>query len=103
MAIIIPKSNDDIQKEIGERFKSRRLMLGFSRERLSSRSGVPSSTIKNFELTGNISLKAMVALARSLENIGTMNQVMPIEHPKTIEQFKNLDRTRGLRCDKLKK
>ena len=48
----------EIIQEIAARAKVRRLALDLTQEGLASRSGVPLSTLKQFEHTGKISLES---------------------------------------------
>lgn len=89
------QSNHDIQLEVGQRFKKQRLLLNFSRNALSERSGVPYETIKKFESTGEISLKSLISLANALDRINEIKKIMAEVEPQTVHQIKNLKRKRG--------
>jgi len=57
----------DIQREIAADLKRIRLeVFQWKRETLASKSGVPVSTIKRFERTGEISLRQMLWLVHAL-------------------------------------
>ena len=47
-------------RELGERSKERRLSLNLTRNGLGSRSGVSVSVIRQFELSGKISLESFI-------------------------------------------
>jgi len=56
-----------IKKQIASQAKQRRLEQNLSRSSLATKSGIPASTIKRFETTGNISLGALLAIAWVLD------------------------------------
>lgn len=58
----------EIMVEIAARAKAWRLALDLTQEGLASRSGVPLSTLKQFEHTGKISLEALLALSLAFGN-----------------------------------
>ncbi len=60
------KLPQEIIQEIAARAKARRLALDLTQKGLSSRSGVPLGTLKQFEHTGKISLESLLALSLAL-------------------------------------
>jgi transcriptional regulator with XRE-family HTH domain len=60
------KLPQEIIQEIAARAKARRLALDLTQEGLASRSGVPLSTLKQFEHTGRTSLESLLALSLAL-------------------------------------
>jgi transcriptional regulator with XRE-family HTH domain len=60
------KLPQEIIQEIAARAKARRLALDLTQEGLASRSGVPLSTLKQFEHTGKTSLESLLALSLAL-------------------------------------
>lgn len=60
------KLPQEIIQEIAARAKARRLALDLTQEGLASRSGVPLSTLKQFEHTGKTSLEALLAISLAL-------------------------------------
>lgn len=56
-----------LKMQIAEQAKQRRLEKNLSRLTLYKKSGVPTSTIKHFETTGNINLEALLMLAMALD------------------------------------
>ena len=65
----IRKTPEEINKDIGKNIYNLRRRRKISRSKLSGLSGVPESSIKRFETTGNISLLSLskIALALNLE------------------------------------
>jgi transcriptional regulator with XRE-family HTH domain len=51
-----------IQKQIAGQAKQLRLEQNLSRKSLAEKSGIPASTIKRFETTGNIGIGALLAM-----------------------------------------
>lgn len=64
-----------IKKQIADHAKQRRLEKNLSREGLEKRSGVPASTIKRFETTGNISMQALLMIAVVLDCLTEFSQL----------------------------
>jgi transcriptional regulator with XRE-family HTH domain len=62
----------DVQLELKEFLKQSRKQRGLSVEGLAMQSGVPYSTIRKFERSGNISLRQFLML---LEALGGLKQV----------------------------
>ncbi len=57
----------DVQKALAQRFKKRRLTIGYTQKALSDRSGVSLGSLKRFESSGQISLESLLKLAVILE------------------------------------
>ncbi|WP_133166834.1 helix-turn-helix domain-containing protein [Solimicrobium silvestre] len=84
-----------ILQQIGERAKAMRLVQNLSRESVCTRSGVPLSTLKRFETTGQIGTAQLIAIAIALdavEDIGNLFVAKPI---KSIDQLAQSKRQRG--------
>ena len=62
----------DVQLELKDFIKQRRKQRKLSVEALAQCSGVPYSTIRKFENTGNISLRQFLML---LESVGSLNDI----------------------------
>ena len=54
---------------IRDRFKDRRLSIGYTQQTLSKKTGVSLGSIKRFESSGEISLKSLLKLSVTLECI----------------------------------
>ena len=65
----------DVQREIADRFKARRLALNLTQEGLSARSGVGWSSLKRFEGTGLIALDSLLRIALVLDCLGDFDRV----------------------------
>ncbi|SHF91287.1 helix-turn-helix domain-containing protein [Vibrio gazogenes] len=78
----------DIQLELKEFIKQSRKQQKLTVEALANRSGVPYSTIRKFENSGNISLRQFLMLFEAVGDIGQIRsliQAHPSE-PKSIDE-----------------
>lgn len=78
----------DVQLELKDFIKQRRKQQKLSVEALAQCSGVPYSTIRKFENTGNISLRQFLML---LESVGSLNDITNLtklsgQEPTSIEE-----------------
>ena len=69
------KTPKDVQRELADRFKARRLALNLTQEGLAGRAGVSWSSLKRFEYTGLIALDALLKLAIVLDCLGDFDRV----------------------------
>ncbi len=60
------KTAQELMRELGERSKEKRLSLNLTRNGLGSRSGVSVSVLRQFELSGKISLESFIKIAIAL-------------------------------------
>lgn len=61
--------------ELKYRFKNRRLALRLTRDGLAKRSGVSTSSIKRFEVTGQIALASLLKLSLVLGCLDSFEQL----------------------------
>ena len=78
----------DVQLELKDFIKQRRKQRKLSVEALAQCSGVPYSTIRKFENTGNISLRQFLML---LESVGSLNDINKLtkqssQEPTSIDE-----------------
>ncbi|OIQ47133.1 MAG: transcriptional regulator [Gammaproteobacteria bacterium MedPE] len=81
----------DIQLAFASHLRSLREQSKLSREALALQSTVPASTIKKFELTGQISFRQLLLLWQSLDDLNRFYQLTQSisqrpRVPKTIEE-----------------
>lgn len=69
------RSPADVQNELRQRFRSRRLKLNLTQEGLAKRSGVTLPSLRRFERTGLIALDSLLALALVLDCLADFDQV----------------------------
>ena len=75
------KTPRDVQLELADRFKARRLARNLTQEGLAARSGVSWSSLKRFEHTGLIALDSLLKLALVLDCLGDFDRVCVDEGP----------------------
>lgn len=59
----------EVQQALAQHLRRRREVAKLSRDALAQRSLVPAPTIKKFELTGQISLRQLLLLWQSLDDL----------------------------------
>lgn len=88
-----------ILRQLGARTKQMRLHRGFTRAALSRLCGVPESTIKRFESTGEIGTKALVNIFISLEAVDQVTDLAKASAPLSMADVMQVPRQRGKRSD----
>lgn len=85
--------NLDVQMALSHYLHNRRKQQKYSRQALAERCGVPSATIKKFELTGQISLRQFLLLWQYLDDLQRLYALTQVSHqtPKTIEDVLNAE------------
>ncbi len=95
-------SPKDIQHQLAADVKRSRLdVKGWKRNTLAEKSGVPASTIKRFENSGEISLRQLLMLVHALGLLGRFDQLLKKEidgmsMDEYIKQNENRPRRRGV-------
>ncbi len=84
-------SSTDVQTSMQSWLIKQRKSKKLSRSKLSEISTVPPSTIKKFEITGQISLRQFILLWQSLDDLErlqglTKKQTQDEPHPKSIKE-----------------
>lgn len=69
MAHYLLLDDNDVQQAFAKHLRQLREQRKLSRAALSERSSVPPSTIKKFELTGQISFRQLLLLWQSLDDL----------------------------------
>ena len=87
----------ELAQQIADNAKTLRLAQDLSRKSLAERSGVPESSIKRFESTGQISLGSLVLLASVLGVAHQLPGLFRVEQPATLDELKRGSRVRGRR------
>ncbi len=75
------QTSNNVQDILKNNFKQKRLLLGFTQDGLSSRSGVSLGSLKRFEKSGQISLKSLLKLAVILDCLNEFINICKIEQP----------------------
>lgn len=81
----------DVQRALAAHLRKQRELAKLSRDALAQRSTVPAPTIKKFELTGQISLRQLLLLWQSLDDLKrlydlTLSTPNQPSVPRTIEE-----------------
>ena len=77
-------------REIAKKARAKRLALNWSQKTLSQRSGVAYGTLKKFELTGQISLEALLKIALVLGEFEMFTRLFEIDLdnlPNTLSEL----------------
>lgn len=72
---------------LGERTRSRRLMLNLSVEELAARVGISDKTLSNFERTGRCTLETFTRVLEALGALADLQNVL-VTQPRTIDDMR---------------
>jgi transcriptional regulator with XRE-family HTH domain len=72
-AIAIPA---EVCAELGDRARTRRLMLNLSADELAARVGISTKTLSNFERTGRCTLETFVRVLETLSALTDLQNVL---------------------------
>ena len=95
-------SPKEIQLKIANTFKNKRLLTGLSRKKLSLSSGIPAATIRKFEDSGEVSLKTLIILLKSLDCEKYLFYLFDFDEVTSREELENVDRKRGKKSEAYK-
>ncbi len=96
MAIMLSfQSSEKITDLLAEKAKFLRLEANMSRKSLASRSGVPESTIKHFETTGQIALLSLLKLAAVLNRLEDFALIFEPKPAVSLAELRKPKRARG--------
>ncbi|MCK5912736.1 MAG: hypothetical protein KAG12_02585 [Desulfuromusa sp.] len=81
----------DVQQLLADNLRQKRKVMKLSRQALADRSTVPASTIKKFEMSGQISLRQFLLLWQCVDSLSTIVQLLdePTLQPRTIDEVLN--------------
>lgn len=85
----------EIARDVGKNAKALRLSKNLSRKTLAGLSGVSESSIQRFEVSGSITLEAMILLATALDELKPVTALFKPLQPNSYEELKNARRKRG--------
>ncbi len=77
-------TNPEIENELGERLKRRRLDLNFSQEQIAERTGLARRTITAIENGEGSTLSTLIALLRALNALDCIEQILPDPGPSPL-------------------
>ena len=89
------KTIPDIALSIAKRAQEARLSQNLSRKTLSKMSGVAESSIKRFEMSGEISIISLLKIAKALGHINQFEETFTQQGVISIEQVLAKKRSRG--------
>ena len=95
---MINTPKDDLEK-LSKKFKEIRLSQKLTRKTLALRSGMSESSLKRFEVTGEISLDSLVKISNVLNVRNWINCILEEEHFDTLDsivKLKNKIKKRGV-------
>lgn len=81
----------EVQRALAAHVRRKRKHHKLSRAALAERSGVPASTIKRFELTGEISLRQLLLLWQCVDDLNRIQQLTKASPamPTSIDEVLN--------------
>ena len=74
----------DVSQAFATHLRRLRGQAKLSREKLAQRSCVPASTIKKFELTGQISFRQLLLLWQSLDSLDRLYQLTQMNTDRSV-------------------
>jgi len=93
MLSFLPKTPNEIQLLLKDKFKKQRKSLKITQQELSNKSGVSFGSIKRFEQSGQISLESLLKIAFVLECLEDFERVCEREDKEerfgSIEEITN--------------
>lgn len=92
--IILPTASE-LQEQIAQSCKQKRLQLNLTQQELAQRAGVSLRTITNFELGQSIQLTSLIKLFRALGEFGRLRSLILDELPSPKSIF--LQKQKGKR------
>ena len=89
MLSFLPPTPSEVMGNIKTNFRKQRKDLGYTQEKLATRSGVSLGTLKRFERTGQISLESLLKLAFVLECLDGFNELCNVKVvvPNSLEDL----------------
>lgn len=77
----------DLQLEFSQFCKKTRKLKGFSSKEFSEKTGVPDSTIRKFEKTGEISFRQFLMIYAEIGKLSELQKLtQPSEIPKSLDE-----------------
>lgn len=83
---MILKTPNEMALEAAKRFRKVRKTKGITLKKLSEASGVPYSTIRRFESTGEVSFVALAKLASAINEDDQIESLFADYRPSSIEE-----------------
>jgi len=77
------------REKIGKKFKEIRLAQNLKRETVALRAGVSESSLKRFELSGEISLESLIKISNVLNMRNWIQSIFEEEHFASLDEIMN--------------
>lgn len=71
------KTPEELQKQLGERLKLRRIHLNYSQKELAMKAGVSLKTLGNLELGNGSSVETLIRTLKALDATSVLDQLVP--------------------------
>ena len=81
------KGSSEVAEELARSLKRKRKWLKHSRIKSAELSGVPASTIRRFENTGEISLRQLLMLCLVYDDLASFEGIFAIPEVKSINEL----------------
>lgn len=81
-------------RQIARQAVARRLALGWTREELARRTGIPLDTLKRFEQTGQVSLERLLRVALALDALREFGALFPVSEATSLAELEALAASR---------
>ena len=83
--VLLPITRTDLLlKRLGDKIRALRLAHNWTREEMSGRSGIPLSTLRRLETTGQGSTKDMI---RAFRVLSAMDDLQPMFEPPPVDPY----------------
>lgn len=86
--MLLLKSRTELLQDLVERCRATRLRQNMTQQETADRAGIPLSTYRRFEQSGQLSLERFVAVLHALNQIESLEQLMM---PPPVQNLKELD------------
>jgi transcriptional regulator with XRE-family HTH domain len=88
---LIEKMPDVILNNVAQRVKQRRLEAEFTQKELAQRAGIPLSTYRRFERTGEVAFRSLLMLGVALNMTDEFDTLFSQKIYKNIDDLLNTD------------
>ena len=83
------KTPDELQKQLGERLKARRISRNFSQAQLAEKAGVSLKTLRNLEHGDGSSVETLVRTLKALDATNALDLLVPIPTVSPLAILRN--------------
>lgn len=91
---ITSQTPETAQQEIRRAAQSLRLAQNMTQVDLAERSGVPLSTLKRFEQSGEVSLASLLAIAGAMDALDAFGDLFPKPQANTLDELDSVTKDR---------